>query len=110
MSGRIMRLAHARLRYSASFDSECRIERNGIVIHTKVPCTVEVPNDTTQQVDGQSIPVGSFLVVLPLNYTLLNGDYVVEKGRQLRIISVTTPKSYQVRTEAYAIDVGQAES
>lgn len=106
MSGRIMRMAHARLRYSTAFDSVCDIQRNGVTVQANVPCLIEVPNDTSQQVDGQSIPVGSFLVVLPINYTLMNGDYVIEKGRQLRVILTTSPKSYQIRTEAYAIDIG----
>jgi hypothetical protein len=106
MSGRMMRLANARLRYSVAFDSVCDVQRNGETILTQIPCVVEVPNTSNQTVDGQNIPVGAFLVGLPINYTLRFGDYVVEKGRQLRVIALTSPKSYQVRTEAYAIDIG----
>jgi hypothetical protein len=106
MSGRVMRLANARLRYSVSFDSVCDIQRNGVTIEAQVPCSVEVPSAPTQSSDRESVPPGSFLVALPINYTLRYGDYIIEKGRQLRIVAVTSPYSYQVRTEGYAIDVG----
>lgn len=110
MSGRVARLGFSRLLYSRAFDSECTVQRNGVDVYTKVPCVVEVPNDTSQTVDGQQIPVGSFLVSVPISYQIQNGDYVVEKGRQLRVILTTSPKSYQIRTEAYAIDVGPVPS
>ena len=108
MSGRVPRVAFSRLLYSRAFDSVCNIERNGQVIAENIPCIVGVPNDRTQVLDGQTIPVGGFLVGVPVNYRFQNGDYVVEKGRLLRIILTTSPKSYQIRTEGYALDVGEA--
>lgn len=112
MSGRLPRLAHARLRHSAVFDSVCDVLRNGVVVqeggltYTNIPCMIGVPADQSQNVDGQTVPVGAFKVILPINYTLRNGDYVQEKGRQLRVIAVTNPRSYQVRTSGFAIDIG----
>lgn len=106
-SGRIPRLAYARLRYSSVFDSECNVLRNGVDVYGHaIPCIVGVPDDQNQQVEGQNIPVGAFLVGTPMNYPTQYGDYVNERGRQLRVIATTDPRSYQVRCEAYAIDVG----
>lgn len=111
MSGRIARLAWARLRYSTVFDSACSVYRNGVLVpgYTDIPCVVGVPSDTSQNVDGQNIPVGAYLIGMPIGYEIRVGDYVHERGRQLRIIAVTDPRSYRVRTQGYAIDVGPVE-
>lgn len=108
MSGRMMRVGYARMRTSLSFDSECTIWRNGVVVSSGVPCVVESTADANQQVEGQNIPVGSFLVAVPVEYTLMQGDYVDERGRRLEIIRTNSPKSYEIRTEAYALMIGDA--
>lgn len=101
-----MRLGYARLRFSQAYDSECTIVRNGVAVAANVPCMVEVTSDQNQNVDGQTVPIGAFLVSMPVNYTVLYGDYIQEKGRQLRVIRQMSPKSYEVATQVYAMDVG----
>jgi hypothetical protein len=103
---RISRLGFARQRMRRAYDSTCDVLRSGVAIYSAIPCMVEVPGDSNQQLEGQSIPVGAFLLSLPVEYPLQEQDYVVERGRTLEVIRVVTPKSYQVRMTALCINVG----
>jgi hypothetical protein len=108
MSGRTPRVAYARLRYSAAFDSECTVERAGVRTHEEavIPCMIEVRRDYTQYLEGQPIQIGAYLVIVPIQYRLLPGDYIYERRRLLEVIHADQPKSYQVRTECWAIEIG----
>jgi hypothetical protein len=109
MSGRIMRLANARLRMSVAFDSTCDVLRADVEVYTQIPCMVLATKDTSQRIGGDTLPLGSFSVQVPVNYVLMEGDVVIERERRLQIISVTSPTSYEVRHEAFAIMIGAVE-
>jgi hypothetical protein len=111
MSGRSPRLAYARLRYSAAFDSECVIKRDGVPIHTEpvIPCLLEVRRDYTQYLEDQPLQIGGYLVSVPIQYHVVRGDYVYERGRVLEVVHSNQVKSYQVRTDFWAIEIGREE-
>ena len=101
-----MRVAHARLRMSAAFDSACDVLRGGSTVYAQIPCMVEKTADSNASYQGDNLPMGSFLVSVPVNYTIIEGDDLIERGRRLRVISVTSPTSYEIRREVIAIMVG----
>jgi hypothetical protein len=105
--GRMARTGFARRRTASSFDSVCDVQRNGTTIYAQVPCVVETPNDQNQQIEGESIPVGSFLVAMDVGHEILQGDFIIERGRILQVLRTATPKSYEVRLEAVCLKVGE---
>lgn len=111
MSGRTPRVAYARLMYSVAFDSECVIKRNGVPIHEEpfIPCLLEVRRDYTQYMEDQPLQIGGYLVSIPIQYDVVRGDYVYERGRILEVVQSHQKKSYQVRTDFWAIEIGTVE-
>jgi len=105
---RMARTGFARRRTASSFDSTCTIKRNGSTLYTDVPCIVETPNDQNQQLEGQSIPVGSFLVGVDVGYDIEQGDYIIERGRILEVLRTANPKSYEVRRDAVCLKIANA--
>lgn len=106
MHGQMGRLENARRRYDGHFDSTCTIMREGDVVHADVPCTIEIlPDDQSQVLERQNVPVSAFRICIPYGYDLRTGDYVAEKGRVLEVILPDLLHSYQLRREARAIEI-----
>jgi hypothetical protein len=103
--GRMARTGFARRRTAASFDSTCDIKRGGMTVYSLVPCIVETPNDQNQQLDGVTVPVGSFLVGMDVGYKIEQGDHIIERGRILEVLRTATPKSYEVRLDVVCLKI-----
>lgn len=108
MPGQIARTGFGRMRSDSSFDSTCVVRRAGVTIYPSVPCIVETPNDRNQQLDGQSIPVGAFIVGMGVEHIIEQGDQIIEKGRVMEVIFTATPKSYEVRLDVICIKIADA--
>lgn len=110
MPANMARTGFGRRRTNFSFDSECSVTREGVVIYPTVPCIVETPNERNQQLDGQSIPVGAFIVGMDVGYGIEKGDILTERGRRLEVLMTATPKSYEVRLDVLCIKVGSVDA
>jgi len=108
MGHRTPRVGYARLRYDSAFDSECVIKRNGVPIHEDdtIPCMLEVRRDYTQYMEDQPLQIGGYLVSIPIEYDVIRGDYIYERGRILEVVQSHQKKSYQVRADFWAIEIG----
>jgi hypothetical protein len=98
MSGDIARLSFSRARMSVAFDRIVNILRNGTAIPngTNVPALIEEAQTSNERVGGDNVPQSNaFRVLLPLEYVIMEGDYIVDvtTGTTATYESVSKSKS-----------------
>lgn len=96
-------MAYGRLRVSTAFDRLCTIQRQGVAIGINVPCMVENITGTVSQLGSTDVQVGAYMVSLPVNWTLLEGDYIIEGGATYEVGEKSKAVSYSTCTRASCV-------